>query len=132
MACGLNVKKTQLKAAGLKGLLLVADIEASKSYCHMLDDSHFLMGIIDPQNFNLVTAYNKQGTDGNSEFRVRGVLTIELFNSTAKLLEVWTSSLNAGTYNTLAMLDRSMKRLTSLEAQVQWTPRIASYDCTHG
>jgi hypothetical protein len=61
----------------------------------MYDDNHFFTGIINTTNFNKVVAYQSAGASSDPSFLVKGVLSIELFNSALKLVEVWVSSLNA-------------------------------------
>jgi hypothetical protein len=64
--------------------------------------------------------------------QIFGSLTISLKDSKAKLLEVWTSSLNAASYDNMVLLSRVFEKLPSLQDNVEWRPRVASLGCTHG
>lgn len=64
MCCGLSIKKNRLKQAGYKGFL-VANNDSKyleKSYCHMLDDSKFLMGYFNTTTYYLIDKYYKVGS----------------------------------------------------------------------
>ena len=126
------MRKMQLKKAGLKGFIVVASSDFYKKYCHMLDDANFLMGVMEPSAFHLVTNYHQSGVETDPEFKVKGVLSIELADSAEQLLEVWTSSLDEASYYAVAMIGRSFQQLKTLGKQLRWVPRIVTFDCVHG
>lgn len=52
----------------------------------MLDDSQFLMGSLSTQTYELFKKYYQVGSKDDSNFEIKGLLSIELFNSNLKLL----------------------------------------------
>jgi hypothetical protein len=126
-------KINAIKSAGFKGFIIVIDEEAFiKNHCRMYDDNHFFTGVMNSGNFSIVLDYNVRGVAADPEFKVKGSLSIELFNSPEKLLEIWINSFNTQSYQTLKSLKYAIERLPSLEKTIQWTPRFATVDCTHG
>lgn len=133
LTCGIINKINNIKITGYKGLILVTDSSAfMKTHCRMYDDNHFFTGVMDSGNFSIILDYNNRGVASDPQFVVKGSLTIGLYNTPEKLIEVWINSFNSQSYEALEDLRYSLERLPSLEGSIQWTPRFATVDCTHG
>jgi len=52
----------------------------------MLDESQFLMGILSEKTYELLTKYYQTGSKDFSSFAIKGLLSIELYNTNLKLL----------------------------------------------
>jgi hypothetical protein len=131
--CTFQAKMQNLRFASLNGLILVTnDGSFVKNHCRMYDDNHFFSGVMDSGNLTLLKKYQAQGQKGDDSFLTRGVISIQLVNSKDKLVEVWVSSLNSQSYTTLSMLGQALKSMPNLEHGMQWTPRFATFGCTHG
>lgn len=61
----------------------------------MYEDNHFFTGVMNSGNFSSVMDYEKRGVAQSADFKVKGILSIELYNSDEKLLEVWVNSFNS-------------------------------------
>lgn len=121
----MSLKIKRIKEAGGAGFIIVTnDPQFSINHCTMYDDNSFFTGVMDETNFNILKAQKVQP--------IYGVLTIQLKDSDKDLLEIWTSSLNADSYASLALLQSVFARLPSLKERVEWRPRIASLGCAHG
>ena len=121
----MSLKIQRIKEAGGLGFIIVTnDPQFSINHCRMYDDNNFFTGVMDSTNFEILKAQKVQA--------IYGVLTIQLKDSDKELLEIWTSSLNADSYESLLLLQSVFARLPSLKGRVEWRPRIASLGCIRG
>lgn len=115
LSCGMVAKMRNIKNAGYKGFIMVMDDQRFlKNHCRMYDDNQFFTGVMDTGNFSKLDAYHQKGLKAQDKFRAKGVLSIELFGSQDRLLEIWVNSFSLQSYQVLRMFKNSLEKLTTL------------------